>query len=68
MNNLTKIIDEKGLKRTWIARKTGILPQNICAYEKDRLKITQDVAIAFADVLNVTVEEIIGDEGKSISN
>lgn len=62
MNNLGKIIKERGLKRTWLAEKTGILPQNIYKYEHGKIRMTKDVAIAFAVALNVSVEEIAGDE------
>lgn len=68
MSKLSIIIGKKGIKRTWLEKKTGIKVQNIYQYETGKRKITENMAKRLAKPLEVNYMEIIEDERKPISD
>jgi len=58
MTKLHNIIQDRGIKRTWLAKKTCILRQNVYAYEYGKITMTDKAASKFAIALDVSIEEI----------
>lgn len=68
MTKLHKIIEERGIKRTWLAEKTCMQPQNVYAYEYGKINMTDKAASIFAIALGVSIEEIKDDEREQVSD
>lgn len=58
MNNLKQIINEKGIKNSFIAKKLNISPALLSRYIKGDRRITLERARIIADLLNTTIEDI----------
>ena len=50
---LSKLIDEKGIKRTYLAERVGISPASMSALLHGRKKFTADLALQIGKVLDV---------------
>lgn len=58
INNLGTILDERGIKQTWVAKKAGITDQTISNCIKDRYSVSLEVALKIALALNMSVHDI----------
>jgi DNA-binding XRE family transcriptional regulator len=61
MNRLSELINEKGLKKTWVAEQVGIAPgtlSKIISGETRAPELTK--ALKLARVLETTVEDLWG--------
>jgi len=61
MNNLSKVLNEKGVKKSWLATQIGVSNATMTAIcKRDKLPMTK--ALAIAKVLGVEVSKLIGNE------
>jgi transcriptional regulator with XRE-family HTH domain len=59
MNRIKEILDEKGIKQTWLAEQLGKSFNMVNAYARNRRQPPMDVLYQIADVLDVDVRELI---------
>jgi len=55
---LEKIIEDKGLKKSYVARKIGISPGLLSKYLSGERKPKLDTAKKLADILECSIEDI----------
>ena len=60
---LKEIRLENGLKRSELARLTGIHQNTIANYENEERQAPYETLILFADFFSVSVDELLGREG-----
>ena len=58
MIKLEKIIEDKGLKKSYVARKIGISPGLLSKYLSGERKPKLDTAKKLADILECSIEDI----------
>ena len=58
MIKLGKLIEDKGLKKSYIARKVGISPGLLSKYLSGERKPKLDTAKKLADILECSIEDI----------
>ena len=61
---LASIRKEQGLTQVELAKKIGIIQSIVSAYELNNLRLTAEMAIRFAKVLDVSTDELLGLETK----
>ena len=61
---LKELRTEHGLKRSELARETGINANTLANYEKGTRQASYETLILLADYFNVTVDELLGREEK----
>jgi len=62
LNRIKEILDEKGIKQTWLAEKMGKSFNTINAYACNRKQPSLEVLNMIADILQVGVSELIVDK------
>ena len=62
MIKLGKLIEDKGLKKSYIARKVGISPGLLSKYLSGERKPKLDTAKKLADILECSIEDIFFDK------
>lgn len=65
LNRIKEILDEKGIKQTWLADKLGKSFNTINAYACNRKQPSLKVLNDIANVLQVNVSELIVDKKKN---
>lgn len=60
MTPIGRVIEERGLLKSWVARKAGIAPGTLSKIISGESEPTLKVALRLARVLNITVEELWG--------
>ena len=63
LRNLAAIRREKGISQKQLAKDAGILPPNLCHYEKCRHEPLVSRAAALANALGCTVDDLVGERG-----
>ncbi|GHU98870.1 transcriptional regulator [Bacteroidia bacterium] len=61
LNRIKEVLDEKGIKQTWLAEKLGKSFSMVNAYSCNRKQPTLEVLNRIADILQVSVKELIID-------
>ncbi len=61
LNRIKEILDEKGIKQTWLAEKLGKSFNMVNAYVCNRKQPTLDVLNQIAEILQVSVRELLID-------
>ena len=61
LNRIKEILDEKGIKQTWLAEKLGKSFNMVYAYVCNRKQPTLDVLNQIAEILQVSVRELLID-------
>jgi transcriptional regulator with XRE-family HTH domain len=56
---LARLRKEHGFTQRQLADKTGLIQVLISDYERGKLRVTAEMAIRFADALNVTIDELL---------
>jgi transcriptional regulator with XRE-family HTH domain len=56
---LAQVRKERGLTQVELAGRTGLIQVVISDYERGRLRLPADMALRFAEVLGVTVDELL---------
>lgn len=59
MNRIKEVLDEKGLKQTWLAEKVGKSYNMINRYVGNRIQPSLEVLFQIAEILNVDVKDLI---------
>ena len=59
MNRIKEILDEKGVKQTWLAEQLGKSINMVNAYARNRRQSPMDVLYEIAEILQVDVRELI---------
>lgn len=59
MNRIKEILDEKGIKQTWLAEKLGKSFNMVNAYVQNRNQPPIEVLYKIAEILNVEVADLL---------
>lgn len=59
MNRIKEVLEQKGIKQTWLAEKLGKSYNMVNAYAKNRQQPRLETLIAIANILDVDVKELI---------
>jgi len=62
---LAQVRKERGLTQVELAERTGLIQVVVSDYERGRLRLPADMAMRFAEVLGVTVDELLQPRKKS---
>jgi len=62
---LAQVRKERGLTQVELAERTGLIQVVVSDYERGRLRLPADMALRFAEVLGVTVDELLQPRKKS---
>ncbi len=60
MNRIKEVLEEKGIKQTWLAEKLGKSFSIVNAYVCNRRQPSLEMLFEIAKVLNVDPKELIG--------
>jgi transcriptional regulator with XRE-family HTH domain len=61
MNRIKEVLDEKGIKQIWLAEKLGKSYNMLNGYVQNRRQPTLELLNKIADILDVSVTELIID-------
>ncbi|MDH6343750.1 putative transcriptional regulator [Parabacteroides sp. PFB2-12] len=59
LNRIKEVLDEKGIKQTWLAEKLGKSFSSINAYACNRQQPSLEVLHQIAEILGVTASELL---------
>lgn len=59
MNRIKEVLDEKGIKQTWLAERLGKSYNMVNGYVQNRQQPRLEVLISIANILNVDVKDLI---------
>ena len=59
MNRIKEVLEEKGIKQTWLAEKLGKSYNMVNAYVQNRQQPRLETLIEIAEILNIDVRELI---------
>ena len=61
MNRIKEVLDEKGIKQTWLAEQLGKSYNMVNAYVQNRQQPRIEVLYEIAEILGVSVKELLID-------
>jgi transcriptional regulator with XRE-family HTH domain len=64
LNRIKEILDEKGVKQTWLAGKLGKSFSMVNAYACNRKQPSLEILHQIAEILQVSVKELLSDDKK----
>jgi transcriptional regulator with XRE-family HTH domain len=64
MNRIKEILEEKGIKQTWLAEKLGKSYNMVNGYVQNRQQPRLEVLFEIAKILEVEVKDLISEEKK----
>ena len=59
MNRIKEVLEEKGIKQTWLADKLGKSYNMVNGYVQNRQQPRLEVLYSIADILEVDVKELL---------
>lgn len=59
MNRIKEVLDEKGIKQTWLAEKLGKSYNMVNAYAQNRRQPSLEDLYRIADILKIDVKELL---------
>lgn len=59
MNRIKEVLEEKGIKQTWLAEKLGKSYNMVNSYARNRRQPSLEVLYRIAKILNVNVKDLI---------
>lgn len=59
MNRIKEVLEQKGIKQTWLAEKLGKSYNMVNAYAKNRQQPRLETLMKIANILDVDVKELI---------
>ena len=62
MNRIKEVIEERGIKQTWLAERLGRSFCIVNSYVCNRRQPSLEVLFEIAEILNVNPKELIGDK------
>ena len=66
MNRIKEVLEEKGIKQTWLAEKIGKSFSQTNAYVCNRRQPSLEQLFEIAKILSVDVKELIDDKEKNV--
>lgn len=64
MNRIKEVIDEKGIKQTWLAEKLGKSFNMVNGYVQNRHQPSLETLYKIAEILNVSVKDLLVDNNE----
>ncbi|MDD4531924.1 MAG: helix-turn-helix transcriptional regulator [Bacilli bacterium] len=61
MNRIKEVLNEKGIKQTWLAEKLGKSFKMVNAYACNRKQPSLETLFQIAELLNVNVKDLIAE-------
>ena len=68
MNRIKEVLEEKGIKQTWLADKLGKSYNMVNAYVGNRRQPTLEVLNQIAEILDVDVRKLIMSNREDVDN
>lgn len=68
MNRIKEVLEEKGIKQTWLAQKLGKSYNMVNSYVQNRQQPRLEVLIEIARILDIDVKELIVSSKKDKEN
>lgn len=59
MNRIKEVLEEKGIKQTWLAEKLGKSYNMVNAYAQNRQQPRLETLMEIAEILDVDIKELI---------
>jgi transcriptional regulator with XRE-family HTH domain len=59
MNRIKEVLEQKGIKQTWLAEKLGKSYNMVNAYAQNRQQPRLEILIEIAEILDIDVKELI---------
>lgn len=59
MNRIKEVLDEKGIKQTWLAEQLGKSYNMVNAYAQNRQQPRLEILYEIADILEIDVKELL---------
>lgn len=59
MNRIKEVLEQKGIKQTWLAEKLGKSYNMVNAYAQNRHQPRLETLMEIADILDIDVKELI---------
>ena len=67
MNQIKEVLNEKGIKQTWLAEKLGKSFKMVNAYACNRSQPSLETLYLIAELLQVNVKDLIVEKGEEIT-
>jgi len=67
MNRIKEVLEEKGIKQTWLSEKLGKSYPVINGYAQNRVQPKLEVLYEIAEILNVNVKDLLIDNRREKS-
>ena len=64
MNRIKEVLEEKGIKQTWLAERLGKSYNMVNGYVQNRQQPRLEILFEIAKILNVEVKDLISEEKK----
>ena len=64
MNRIKEVLDNKGIKQTWLAERLGKSYNVVNGYVQNRQQPRLEVLYEIAEILNVSVKELLEEKNK----
>ena len=64
MNRIKEVLEQKGIKQTWLAEKLGKSYNMVNAYAQNRQQPRLEVLYEIAKILDVSVKELLQENKK----
>jgi len=64
MNRIKEVLEEKGIKQTWLADKLGKSYNMVNGYVQNRQQPRLEILYEIAEILEVSVKELIVEKNK----
>ena len=61
MNRIKEVLEEKGIKQTWLAEQLGKSYNMVNGYVQNRQQPRLEVLYEIAEILNVSVKDLLKD-------
>lgn len=68
MNRIKEILNEKGIKQTWLAEKLGKSFKMVNAYACNRIQPSLETLYQIAELLQVNVKDLLVEKVKEITD
>jgi putative transcriptional regulator len=59
MNRIKEVLEQKGIKQTWLAKKLGKSYNMVNAYSQNRQQPRLETLLEIAEILDIDVKELI---------
>jgi transcriptional regulator with XRE-family HTH domain len=66
MNRIKEVLDEKGIKQTWLAEKLGKSYNMVNSYVQNRQQPRLEVLYQIAEILDVEVKDLLTDKKQNV--